>query len=118
MIWARREQKNLEPEIESAYADVAAKFGAPLAPAGVVWYKLLRGNKSLELFRPDGVHATPLGSYIAASCIFYAITRRERPLRLTEGGEPHTRLGIDLELCHKIQSESCRTAKKYNINLK
>ncbi len=115
MIWARREQKNLEPEIEAAYEEVAQKYNAPLAPAGVVWYKLLRGNKSLELFRADGIHATPLGSYIAASCIFYAISQRERPLRLTDGGEPHKRLGLDFELCRKIQSESCRAAKKYYL---
>lgn len=115
MIWARREQKKLEPEIEASYAEIAEKLDAPLAPAGEVWYKFLRRNKSLELFRQDGVHATPIGSYIAASCIFYAITKRERPLRLSAGGEPHTRLELDFNLCRKIQSETCRTAKKYNL---
>lgn len=118
MIWAHRDEKKLQADITEAYAYVAGKQGALLAPAGEVWHKMLRGNKEIGFYQEDGNHATPLGSYLAAACIFYAISRRERPLRITEGSDPHTRLGLDTELCRRIHSEACRTAKKYNIEKK
>ena len=115
MIWAHRDRKALQREITAAYAEVAGRFGALLAPAGEVWHRLLRRNKLLPLYRDDGNHATPLGSYLAATTIFYAITRRARPLRITPDGQPHTSLELDYEFCRRIQSLACRTAKKYNI---
>lgn len=113
MIWAHRDNKKLQPTITESYIEGSEILGAPIAPAGEVWHRMLRGNRSLPFYRDDGNHATPLGSYLAASCIFYAITARERPLKVTDGGEPQTRLGLDTALCKKIQSEACRTAKKY-----
>ncbi|HOA84772.1 MAG: SGNH/GDSL hydrolase family protein [Clostridiales bacterium] len=115
MIWAHRENKSLQREITASYAEVAKNFNALLAPAGEVWHKMLRADKSLPFYRDDGNHATPLGSYLAATTIFYAITRRARPLRITPDGEPHTSLELDYELCRRIHRLACRTAKKYNI---
>lgn len=114
MIWAHRDNKKLQPTITECYAKASETLNAPVAPAGEIWHRMLRGNKSLEFYREDGNHATPLGSYLAAACIFYAVTGRERPIKLAEGGEPHTRLGLDPGLCKKIHSEACRTAKKYS----
>ncbi len=114
MVWARLDKIERHPEISRAYTELAREMGAPLAPAGDVWHKFLRKRNPPELFREDGLHATPLGSYLAASCIFYAISGRSRPLRVIEGGEPHTRLELDLDICRKIQSEACRATKLCN----
>lgn len=113
MIWANKDNRKYQPTITEAYRLGGEALNTPVAPAGEVWMKLLRGNKELSLYRDDGNHATPLGSYIAAACIFYAITGRERPVTLREDSQPHTRLDVELELAKKIHSEACRTAKKY-----
>ncbi len=113
MIWANADNRKYQPVITESYRQVGEMLNAPVAPAGEVWSKLLRGNKALSLYREDGNHATSLGSYIAAACIFYAITGRQRPIVLREEGQPHTRLAIDAELAKKIHSVACRTAKKY-----
>lgn len=115
MIWAHRDDKRRQTVITEEYTAAAERLGAHLAPAGEVWHKLLRGNKSLPLYHDDGNHATPLGSYLAACSIFYAITGRERPVKLEENSEPETRLALDHEICRKIHSEVCRAAKKYNV---
>ena len=115
MIWAHRDDKRRQTVITKEYADAAERLGALLAPAGEVWHKLLRGNKALPFYNDDGNHATPLGSYLAACSVFYAITGRERPVKLEEGGEPETRLELDREICRRIHSEVCRAAKKYNV---
>ncbi len=114
MIWAHEKKKHMQKDITPAYVEAGKLLGAPVAPAGELWFSMLRGNKSLPFYRPDGNHATPLGSYLAAACIFYAITGRQRPLSLSEGGEPHTSLGLEVELCKKIQSNACRITKKFN----
>ncbi|MBQ9079694.1 MAG: hypothetical protein IJY27_01330 [Clostridia bacterium] len=113
MIWANQGNRKYQSTIIDAYRQGGEALNAPIAPAGEVWMKLLRGNKDLPLYRDDGNHATPLGSYLAAACIFYAITGRERPIKVEQGGEPQTRLGLDIEICKKIHSEACRAAKKY-----
>ena len=115
MIWAHRDDKRRQTVITEEYADAAERLGARLAPAGEVWHKLLRGNKSLPLYHEDGNHATPLGSYIAACSVFYAITGRERPIKLEENAEPESKPELDREICRKIHSEVCRAAKKYNL---
>lgn len=118
MIWAHRENPAIQAEITASYAELAGLLGADLAPAGEVWHKMLKSRSAPQFYREDGNHATPLGSYLAACCIFYAISRRERPLRITDGLEPHTSLGLDTGLCRKIHSEACRITKKYSLNSK
>lgn len=117
MIWARRMEKDLQEIITRAYTELGEEIGAAVAPAGEVWHKILRQTPEMEdqLYRPDGNHATPLGSYLAACSIFYAITGRERPIKLEENSEPETKLSLDHEICRKIHSEVCRAAKKYNV---
>ena len=114
MIWAHRDDKRRQTVITEEYVNAAERIGARLAPAGEVWHKLLRGNKSLPFYCEDGNHATPTGSYLAACSVFYAIADRERPVKLDADGELEARLDLDVELCRKIHSETCRAAKKYN----
>ena len=97
MIWANKDNRKFQPTITEAYAKAGLELNAPVAPAGEVWGKLLRSDKTMELYREDLNHATPLGSYIAATCIFYAISGRQRPITL------------------RNDSQACRTAKKYQI---
>ena len=115
MIWARRDEKEKQTYITDSYAALGAEIGADIAPAGEVWHQLLRETPELEeqLYRPDGNHATPLGSYLAATALFYAITGRQRPIVLKEGAEPSTRLQIDLELARRIHKVACAMTKNF-----
>lgn len=115
MIWARRDEKENQKYITDSYTALGAEIGADVAPAGEVWHQLLRETPELEnqLYRPDGNHATPLGSYLAATTLFYAITGRQRPIVLKEGAEPSTRLQIDPELARRIHKAACAMAKKF-----
>lgn len=115
MIWARRMEKEKQQYITNAYRELGCEIGADVAPAGEVWHKILRESPEMEdmLYRPDGNHATPLGSYLAATTLFYVITGRQRPIVLKEGAEPSTRLEIDPELARRIHKEACAMAKKF-----
>ena len=115
MIWSRRMEKEKQEIITRAYTELGKEIDAAVAPAGEVWHKLLRQTPELEdqLYRPDGNHATPLGSYLAAATLFYAITGRSRPIQLKDGAQPSTRLEIDPELARRIHKEACAMAKKF-----
>ena len=115
MIWARRDEKDRQAYITDAYTTLGTEIGAAVAPAGEVWHKILRESSEMEnlLYRPDGNHATPLGSYLAATTLFYTITGRKRPIVLKEGAEPSTRLDIDLETARRIHKEACAMVCKF-----
>ena len=115
MIWARRDEKENQAHITDAYTSFGAEIGAAVAPAGEVWHKILRESPEMEdqLYRPDGNHATPRGSYLAATTLFYTITGRKRPIVLKEGAEPSTRLEIDLDTARRIHKEACAMVQKF-----
>ena len=115
MVWARRMEKEKQEILTRAHAEFGQEIGAAVAPAGEVWHKMLRETPDLEgqLYRPDGNHATPLGSYLAATTLFYTITGRQRPIVLKEGAQPSTRLEIDPELARRIHKEACAMVKKF-----
>lgn len=115
MIWARRMEKENQAYITEAYTSFGAEIGAAVAPAGEVWHKILRESPEMEdrLYRPDGNHAMPLGSYLAATTLFYAITERTEPIELTEGAQPAARLEIDLDMARRIHKEACAMVQKF-----
>ena len=115
MIWAHRMEKEKQEIITRAYKELGEEIGADVAPAGEVWHKLLRESPEMEdmLYHPDGNHATPLGSYLAATTLFYAITGRQRPIVLKDGAQPATRIGIDAETARRIHKEACARTKKF-----
>ena len=101
------------PALTAANVELAKYMNGRVAPAGEIWQAVLRRRPAPELYREDGNHATPTGSYLAAASIFYAVTERQRALRINEGDEPHTRLGIDEKTASAIHSIACREAIKY-----
>ncbi len=113
-VWSNKGKKKDQPALTNANVELAKYMKGRVAPAGEVWQTVLRRRPAPELYREDGNHATPTGSYLAAASIFYAITERRRALRVNEGDEPHTRLGIDERTAAAIHSIACRTALAYN----
>lgn len=115
MIWAHRHTPGHQSVIRQGYTELAKAIGADIAPAGEVWYQLIHETPELidQFFRPDGNHATPLGSYLAATTLFYTLSGRKRPINVKEGDEPSARLGIDPALCRRIHKAACALANQY-----
>ena len=115
MVWSNKGKKKEEqPALTEANVELAKYTKGRVAPAGEVLQTVLRRRPAPELYREDGNHVTPTGSYLAAASIFYAITERRRALRVNEGDEPHTRLGIDEKTAAAIHTIACRMALAYN----
>ena len=113
MPWANQVSPEKQPEMTAAYRAAAAKHNCALAPVGEIWHALLRKQPELALYRADGNHATPLGSYLAACAIFYTITGRVRPLRPADDDALINRLALDPALCRSIHTVVCAGLKKF-----
>ncbi len=64
--WSGRSKEGWHAKVEKAYASIAARHGANVAPVGAAWLRALREYPELRLHDEDNQHASPLGSYLAA----------------------------------------------------
>ena len=73
MTWAKKGHPEQQAELTNAYTACAQEINALLAPVGVEWWKRLTTNPELEMYRPDGEHASLQGSTLAASVVWKTI---------------------------------------------
>ncbi len=114
MPWAGRENRAAQRPMTEAYHHFCRSVGCSFAPAGEVFSRLLLTEPADALYREDGNHATPLGSYLAAVSIFYTITGRKRIIQVGDLQDPGVAAGFPPELCQKIHTEACRMTRLYN----
>lgn len=113
MPWANQSKPEEQAPMTAAYVAAAAKHNCALAPVGEIWHPLLLAHPDLELYRPDGNHATPLGSYLAACTIFYTITGRTRALQPADDDALITRLGLDPATCRMFHKAVVAGLKRF-----
>ncbi|MEN8680701.1 MAG: DUF4886 domain-containing protein [Akkermansiaceae bacterium] len=111
--WGRRDgdkmNKKLFPNFESmqkalskSYQSTAKKCRANLAPVGSTWSIVREKNPKLgrDLYRGDGSHPSPKGSYLAA-CVFYATLFDKDPRKLKfTGGLPEDEAKLIREVAY------------------
>jgi hypothetical protein len=91
MVWPSADRLDWFDQVRDSYARAAEDVGGMLLPAGEAWRAVWRRQPGAPLYRRDGVHPTPAGSYTAALSIFgmlHARTPAGLParLRLRRGG--------------------------------
>lgn len=85
MTWPRQNDPGRIESLAEAYEGIAEELDAAVAPVGRAWEHAIRKRPDLNLYRKDGSHPNPLGTYLAA-CVFYAALTGESPLGLSNGG--------------------------------
>lgn len=69
MVWPSRARMQDFDGVSRSYAAAAKDVNAQLFPAGDAWRAVWAKDASLELYSPDGLHPSPLGTYVAALVI-------------------------------------------------
>ena len=64
--------EEMQQRVGRGYAILAGETGAQIAPVGLAWARVHRKRPGFPLWAPDGSHASPAGSYLAA-CVFYRV---------------------------------------------
>ncbi len=84
MTWSRKDQRDQQKYLSTAYTTIANKLTSKLAPVGSVWDEL-RDASALELYTEDGSHPAVSGSYLAAmtlSSTIFGVNSDEVPGKL------------------------------------
>ncbi len=113
-VWANQGKKHEQAMLTNTPRELVKYTGGSLAPAGEVWQSILNSRPAPRLYSDDGNHATPLGSYLAAVTVFYAVTGRSRALNIKNGDEPHSSMDIDTSIARAIHSRACKITLEYN----
>ena len=72
--WARKDEPEKQPEMNSVHERIAKETGALLAPVGLYWWGSMESRPDLEMYAEDGAHASPAGSDFAAKYIWEEIS--------------------------------------------
>jgi hypothetical protein len=85
MVWPDSKRLAFFDQVREAYALAAEDVGGMLFPAGEAWRAAWRRDPQAPLYRRDGFHPSPTGSYTAALSIFgmlYGRPLQDLPARL------------------------------------
>jgi hypothetical protein len=74
--WARVDQSETEATRAASYRRIADAAGARVAPVGAAWSLARAEHPHLPLHASDGLHASPVGSYLAASVLLGVLAGR------------------------------------------
>jgi hypothetical protein len=80
--WARKFMPWDQRVLNRHYERIAAEVGAIVTPVGPAWRRARARSRRIELYRSDGSHPAPAGTYLAA-CVLYATIFGESPVGLT-----------------------------------
>ena len=72
-IWAKRDEPEKQVFMNQAHQRAAQEAGALLAPIGEYWWGYMQSWPNLEMYAPDGAHASPAGSDFVAKYIWEEI---------------------------------------------
>lgn len=72
-VWPDLERRSAMPDIIASQRLAAQAAGAQLLPTAEAWQAAWRCGLHLSLYGPDGVHASPLGTYELALVVYGAL---------------------------------------------
>jgi hypothetical protein len=83
------------PNVRDSYRAAAIATEGKFFPAGEAWVEAWKRDSTLRLYGPDGIHPSPLGTYLAALVMYEQLTGRNAlslPAQLIErwGLDPPT----------------------------
>ncbi|MBP3773652.1 MAG: discoidin domain-containing protein [Treponema sp.] len=78
-IWPNKSESAHTREVTAAYLKEAKKYDTLFAPAGEAFYDLIQ-QREYDYYESDGIHPEPVGSFLSASSIYYAVFADEKPI--------------------------------------
>ena len=76
MVWPSRARAQDRDGVSQSYSAAARDVNALLLPVGDVWRAAWQRDATLPLYADDGLHPSPMGSYLAALVIYQGLTSR------------------------------------------
>ena len=70
MVWPSSDRLAFFDDVRTSYSLAAEDVDGMLIPAGEAWQAIWRRDPKVQLYRRDGLHPSPAGSYAVALSIF------------------------------------------------
>ena len=89
MVWPSTDRFAFFDEVRISYQMAATAVNGVFLPAGSAWKTAWATDPSLKFYHEDGLHASPLGTYVAALVIYERLTghdARSLPARAVVNG--------------------------------
>lgn len=77
MVWPTIDRKAFFDAARVSYEMAADAVNGIFMPAGAAWTKAWETEPNLPLYDADGLHSTPLGTYLAALVIYERLTGKD-----------------------------------------
>jgi hypothetical protein len=77
MVWPTIDRKSFFDAARQSYQMAADGVNGTFMPAGAAWVTAWATDANLQFYDPDGLHATPLGTYLAALVIHERLTGKD-----------------------------------------
>jgi hypothetical protein len=98
----------MQQRLFNGYGLVRARLDAAIAPVGAAWRDAVSRDPCVDLWENDGIHPTPLGSYLTA-CVFYAVLTGRNPTRSSfTGGLDRTQAQWLAEVANRAVPDRAR----------
>lgn len=99
MVWPGEDRLAWFDEVRTSYAMAAEDVGGMLIPAGEAWRAAWRREPGVPLFRRDGSHPSPTGSFLVALSVYGMLFARSpvglpARVRLANGSFAQTPPGL------------------------
>ena len=91
MVWPSADRFAFFDEVRISYQMAATAVNGVFLPAGRAWKTAWETDPALALYHPDGLHASTLGTYLAALVIYERLTghdARQLPANPVVEGNP------------------------------
>ncbi len=106
-VWPHAARPQDMPAVEQSYRLAAQAVQGEFAPAGSAWYRALAISPTLPLYAADGLHAAPMGAYVAAVVIAARVLGRD-PLTLPPVAPGVAADSFTVRLLQRVASEALR----------
>jgi hypothetical protein len=73
MTWAYRDRPEMAAPLVEAYTTLGNELGALVVPVGLAFDLASKVDPKMNLYDPDKIHPSPLGTYLAANVFFAAL---------------------------------------------
>ena len=79
MTWAYEHKPEMTAPLAAEYTRLGNEIGALVVPVGLAFERARAEDPTMDLYDPDKIHPSPLGTYLAAN-VFFAALYRESPM--------------------------------------
>jgi hypothetical protein len=106
MSWAYQDKPEMTEKLAEAYTREGNANHLLVIPAGLAFARVVKERSDLNLYQPDKRHPTLMGTYLAASTIYAAVTGRP-----SEANEYTA--GLDAEVARYLRAAAWAVTREY-----